>query len=125
METTPEPARSSTGLDENVAAVASYLLFFGSGIVFLVLERQSSYVRFHALQSTVAFLVLTVAWFVGGLFPLIGGLLRFLVASAWVILWLILMFQAYRGERYKLPFVGDIAEERAALPGGESEGSDS
>jgi uncharacterized membrane protein len=27
-------------------------------------------------------------------------------------LWLVLMFKAYQGERFKLPVAGDIAEQR-------------
>ena len=29
------------------------------------------------------------------------------------VLWLLLMFKAYQGERFKLPLAGDIAEQRA------------
>jgi uncharacterized membrane protein len=28
------------------------------------------------------------------------------------VIWLLLMFKAYQGERFKLPIVGDIAEQR-------------
>jgi uncharacterized membrane protein len=28
------------------------------------------------------------------------------------ILWLLLMFKAYQGERYKVPFAGEMAEHR-------------
>jgi uncharacterized membrane protein len=33
-----------------------------------------------------------------------------LIGSA--VAWLILMFKAYKGERFKLPIAGDMAEER-------------
>jgi uncharacterized membrane protein len=29
------------------------------------------------------------------------------------VLWLLLMFKAYQGARFKLPFAGDIADERS------------
>jgi uncharacterized membrane protein len=30
------------------------------------------------------------------------------------ILWIVLMFKAFQGERFKLPVVGDIAEQQVA-----------
>jgi uncharacterized membrane protein len=29
------------------------------------------------------------------------------------VLWLVLMFKAYQGERFKLPIAGDMAEQRS------------
>ena len=51
---------SSTGLDANVAAVLAYAFGAISGVVFLIIERKSAYVRFHAMQSTLTFLAVTV-----------------------------------------------------------------
>ena len=48
--------KSSTGLDPNLAAALAYLLGFLTGILFLVIEKDSKFVRFHALQSTMVFL---------------------------------------------------------------------
>ena len=47
-------------------------------------------------------LLFPLGWFIA--FPII------LPLSA--VLWLLLMFKAYRGERYKLPFAGEMAEQR-------------
>ena len=55
-----EKERSSTGLDENVAGFFCYLLGFITGIVFLVVEKRSGFVKFHAKQSTITFLILFV-----------------------------------------------------------------
>src|SRR5689334_17289909 len=55
---------TSTGLSANVAGALSYLLGFITGIVFLVLEKQNRFVRFHAAQSiavSVAIIVLSIA----------------------------------------------------------------
>src|SRR5829696_8915735 len=43
--------KSSTGLDENVAALLSYILGWVSGLVFFLIEKDSRLVRFHAMQS--------------------------------------------------------------------------
>ena len=46
--------------------------------------------------------------------PPIGWLISFIVIPPLsAVLWLLLIFKAYQGERFKLPFVGDIAEERS------------
>ena len=103
--------KTSMGLDESVAGLLCYIVGWITGIVFLVLEKENKFVRFHALQSLLTFLPLSVlAWLLGWI-PFIGWALAALVWILTVILWLILMFKAYRGEKYKLPLVGDIAEK--------------
>ena len=105
-----EKERSSTGLDENVAGFFCYLLGFITGIVFLVLEKKSPFVRFHAMQSTITFLSLFVISLILGFIPIIA----LLVYPIWIlslILWLLLMIKALRGERYMLPIVGKMAED--------------
>jgi uncharacterized membrane protein len=103
-----EKEQSSTGLDENVAGFLCYLLWFITGIVFLVVEKKSSFVKFHAKQSTIAFLILFVIILILGWIPIIG----ILIVISSLILWLILMIKALRGERYMLPIVGKMAEEK-------------
>jgi len=107
---------SSTGLDDNVAGLLTYLFGFVTGVVFLVIEKDSTFVRFHAFQSTVTFLVLFVVSVIGGWIPLLGSALNLVVTPISVILWVLLMVKAYQGERYQLPIIGEIAEERAQLP---------
>ncbi len=97
-----EKEQSSTGLEENVAGFLCYLFVFITGIVFLVVEKKSSFVKFHARQSTITFLILlALSWipFIGFLFWILG-----------IILWLLLMIKALQGKRYSLPIVGKLAE---------------
>jgi uncharacterized membrane protein len=101
-----EKERSSTGLDENVAGFFCYLLGFITGIVFLVVEKKSSFVKFHAKQSTITFLGLFVIILVIGWIPVLGTLVWIFT----LILWLILMIKALQGKRYSLPIVGKMAE---------------
>jgi len=103
-----EKEKSSTGLEENVAGFFCYLLGFVTGIVFLVVEKESSFVKFHARQSTVTFLILLVISLIFGWIPVIG----FLVLISILILWLFLMVKALQGERYMLPIVGKLVEEK-------------
>ena len=108
-----EKTDSTTGLDENLAAMLCYLLGFITGIVFLVIEKNSAFVRFHAMQSTIAFGVIWVVSIVLWQVPIIGWLINLLLMPVIFILWLVLMFKAYQKEKFKLPIVGDIAEEKA------------
>jgi uncharacterized membrane protein len=101
--------QSSTGLDENVAGFLCYLLGFITGIVFLVMEKKSGFVKFHAKQSTITFLGLFVISLMIGWIPVIGTLI--LILS--LILWLVLMIKALQGKRYSLPIVGKMAEEKS------------
>jgi uncharacterized membrane protein len=103
-----ERERSSTGLEENVAGFFCYLLGFITGIVFMVVEKKSHFVKFHAKQSTITFLILFVISLIIGWIPIIG----FLVLILSLILWLVLMIKALKGERYRLPIVGKMAEEK-------------
>ena len=53
-------------------------------------------------------------WFIGTSIPPFGWFLSFIVIPPLsAVLWLLLMFKAYQGERFKLPYVGDIADERS------------
>jgi len=103
-----EKEGSSTGLDENVAGLLCYLFGFITGIIFLVVEKKSGFVKFHAMQSTITFLIIFVILLVLGWIPIIGTLIW--ISS--LILWLFLMIKALRGERYMLPIVGKLAEEK-------------
>ena len=98
--------QSSTGLEENIAGFFCYLLGFVTGIVFLVVEKKSSFVKFHAKQSTITFLGLFVIILVMGWIPVLGTLVWIFT----LILWLILMIEALQGKRYSLPIVGKMAE---------------
>ena len=104
--------KSSTGLDENVAGLLCYVLGWVSGLVFVLIEQESKFVRFHAIQSIYVFGVLMIAGIILGWIPFIGGVLAGLISVLWFILWIVLMIKAYQGMRYKLPWSGNLAEKR-------------
>lgn len=113
--------RTSIGLSENVTGLLCYLLLWVSGVVMLWKERESRTVRFHAIQSTVFFGGITILWFAtlrhGTDFPstlqAAVSILALLLCSAAGLSWVLLMTKAYRGERYKLPWIGNLAEKYA------------
>ena len=55
-------------------AAASYLLGFVTGIIMLLIEKQSKFVRFHAMQSTLLFGGVFVANIALGFIPILGWL---------------------------------------------------
>jgi uncharacterized membrane protein len=120
--------KATFGLDENVASAACYVLGWLTGIIFFLMEKDNKTVRFHAMQSVLTFLPLTILyWIISMIFSMmffgagmygaygmwgILSLITTLIAIVMLILWLVLMFKAYQGEKFKVPIVGDIAENQ-------------
>jgi uncharacterized membrane protein len=100
--------------NENLMAAASYLLGFITGVIFLLVEKQSKFVRFHAMQSIVLFGGIFILNIALGFVPVLGWLVGLLLSFAAFILWIVCMWKAFQGEMYKAPFVGDIAEQQLA-----------
>ncbi len=103
--------RTSLGLKENVEGALCYVLGWITGIAFLMLEEENRFVRFHAMQSIVTFLPLTVITVILSWIPFIGWVIGQLIRILALILWLVLILKAYQGKMYKLPIAGDFAEE--------------
>ena len=104
------PKKSVFGLNENLAGVLCYAGFFFSGVIILVMEKENRNVRFHALQSTLWFMLLGVARTVAGWLPIIRGPLGSLIGIVTVLSWLLLMYFAFVGRRFKIPMIGEVAE---------------
>jgi len=102
--------KTALGISENIEGLLCYVLGFITGIVFLVLEKENKFVRFHAMQSVVTFLALFVVSMVIGMIPFIGPIISILITPLGLILWLLLMYKAFKGEKFKLPVVGNFAE---------------
>jgi len=107
-----EKSNTALGIDENIEGLLCYVLGFITGILFLVVEKDNKFVRFHAMQSIATFLILFVVSVVIGFIPFIGWVISPLIGLAGLILWLLLMYKAYKGEKYKLPIAGDFAEQQ-------------
>lgn len=115
---------SSTGLSPRVAGLLCYAAAWATGLVFVAIERDSRFVRFHAWQSLLGFGALTllalVAWGVTILMPFVS-LIGFRVMGvvtmiAWVALaaaWIFAVVMVAQGRRWKMPLVGKWAERFA------------
>ena len=105
--------KSSTGLEDNTAGILCYVLGWISGIVFLIIERESSFVKYHAIQSILVFGAITVISALLGWIPILGLIIRIAIGILAFVLWIMLMVKASRGERYKIKWAGDYAERWA------------
>jgi uncharacterized membrane protein len=125
QRTQTSSSASSMKMSPNRAAIFSYALGWVSGLVFLVMERKNSFVRFSAAQSFILFggvTILQVILRAIGAIPFLGtillspilGLVGTVITVAALAAWLFLMFQAYRGVKVKIPIVGDYAEALVA-----------
>lgn len=98
---------TATGLDANFAAALTYAVGWVSGLAFYFLEPDNAFVRFHARQSMFVFGGLSLAWMLALSVPYLGWIVAFLVIPpVSAVLWLILMYKAYQGERFTVPGVG-------------------
>jgi len=99
---------AETSMKKETMGALAYVLVFVTGIFFLVTSKDP-FVRFHAAQSTVVFVVLFVLQWVLGitiiLFPLsaLVGILSF-------VLWLVLIYKAWQGEEWEVPILGKVAK---------------
>ena len=114
-------APSSEGLQENVAALLAYVLWWITGIIFLLIDKRP-YVKFHAAQSIVVFGGITILrigiGIVGGVFGGLAGLgailaLETLISLAGLILWILLMVKAYQHQNFRVPIAAGIADSIA------------
>ena len=104
--------KTSTGIKPNVAGLLCYLFGWISGLIFLLIEKESKFVRFHAIQSIAIYVVLFVIYLIFWFIPFIGWIINIFVGIAMFVLWIVLMYKAYQGEKFKLPIVGNFAEKQ-------------
>ena len=144
-----EPHKSSLGLDANTLALLSYIAAFVlswipvvqyvawvAPLIIFFLEKQSTFVKFHAMQAfllevvvwifqVVIAIVTTVVWSMymgasvydyGALSAAAGlagalGIVLIVVAIIVTIFAIIAMIKAYGYKEYKIPGVGALAEK--------------
>lgn len=111
---------TSTGLAPNVEGALAYVLGPITGVVFLVLEKESRFVRFHAAQAITTglllfalFVILSIVSTILAFVPVLGWiaavLLNVVAGIGSLVLWLALIWRAYLGQEWELPVAGPLA----------------
>jgi len=124
------PEESSTRLKLYEAGLLCYVAGWITGVIFLIIEKKSTLIRFHAMQSLVSFGILSIAisiadnirrltgWAGQGvsLFPLevaTNAVFGILIALT-IVLWIIMMHQTHHSRFVKIPLFGELALELLA-----------
>lgn len=124
----PTGGSQSAGLTSNVAAALAYVVGLITGIIFLAVApyNKDPFVRFHAFQSiflSVFYIGFSMVWgaIFGTLFLVSLGFLFGMIAFLWsllrlafLLLWLFMIYKAYKNERFSLPIIGPLAARQAA-----------
>ena len=113
-----------------IAGALAYLSFIPA-VVFLLKEpyRSNGFLRFHSVQCLLLWLacialgsVLRLLGLVMFWIPVIGPLLLMVMVTisclGAFLLWIVLVVKAAQGETFKLPFIGDFAQQHAEYPHG-------
>ena len=124
-EAPPSADPSSLDLPPNIAAAIACIPLVG-GIIFYLLEKRNSFVRFYAMQS----IIFGGAWFlfniasavvhaVVGAIPGVGPILVFLwaviaalVHLAFLVVFIVAVVKAFSGVRWDIPYVGPMARRQ-------------
>ena len=109
-----------SGLSDNAASGLAYITFIPA-IVFLVTApyNQNATVRFHAWQS----IFLNVAWFLVWMGLVVLGMIPFvnymdvvlmpLAMLGFLVLWILIVINAFSGKRFRVPLLSELAEKQA------------
>ena len=118
-------APAASGLTPNLAGALAYIVGLITGVLFLVLEpyKRDPFVRFHAMQSVLysgAVIVFSIAWRI--LVSILSDInpwlalatfpIRLLISLGFFALWLFVMYQAYNGREFRIPFIGGLAAKQ-------------
>src|ERR1700751_2303286 len=119
------PKSTSTGLPSNVAAALACIPLIG-GIIFYIVEKHDSFVRFYAMQSIIyggAWLLFYIVWSVIlailAPIPVVGWIIAIplwiiwaLIHIAFLVIMIITIVKALTGVRWDIPYVGPIARKQ-------------
>lgn len=125
LQAEPDTKSGTTGLPSNVAAALACFPLIG-GIIFYLLEKRDSFVRFYAMQS----IIFGGAWFVFWLIfqiahailtpiPAIGVVFAILLWAIWavasiafLVVFIIAIVKAFSGVRWDIPYIGPMARKQ-------------
>src|SRR5512132_4257429 len=118
------PKSTSTGLPSNVAAALACIPLIG-GIIFYIVEKHDSFVRFYAMQSIIfggawllfnivsriLFLILWSIPAIGGILVFFWGIIQALVHIAFLVVWIVAIVQAFTAALWHIPYIVPAAQK--------------
>ena len=116
---------NTTGLPSNVAAALACIPLVG-GIIFYVLEKVDTFVRFYAMQSiifggawamfwivfTITHAILTPIPAIGAVFALLLWFIWAVASLTFLIVFVISVIKAFSGVRWDIPYIGPLARNQ-------------
>ncbi len=116
----PAANAPAQGMTDNVAGMLAYITIIPA-IIFLVAApyNRNRFIRFHSFQClffAAALIVLHIGLSIFGVVPFMALItlpLHMLISLAGFIIWIVLLIKANQGLMYKLPIIGDLAEQQA------------
>jgi uncharacterized membrane protein len=111
---------ASSGLSDNMAGMLAYITIIPA-ILFLLIEpyNKRRFVRYHAFQCiffAVACIIASFALRIVAFMPVIRWTTLMLWPLLWlveVVVWVVCLLKAYQGQMFKLPVIGNLAEQQA------------
>ncbi len=123
------PSKSSSSSKSNsiLLSLLAYVFSLIGFVFYFVADKNDRFTRFHSLQATafgwgtiivdiglwIITLILGFIPAVGGALALIMGLISLLYFLGVFVYWLFLLYKVYKGEMYKIPFIGNFVEQWA------------
>ncbi len=113
-------APCSMGMDQKLAVLFTYVFGWIGALVFYLVEKDNKFVKFSAMQSILinaVWITLIITLSVLSRFPVFGfvfSILSYLTSIAFIAAIVFLAISGYKGEKIKLPIVGDFAEQWSA-----------
>jgi uncharacterized membrane protein len=104
---------ANSGLSDTAAGALAYITIIPA-IIFLVAEpyNRNPFIKFHAWQS----IFLGICGFalgIIGIIPILGWIILLFGMLALFVAWIICILKSLKGERFKLPIIGNLAEKQA------------
>ena len=96
-------------------AALAYLLI--PAIYFLATQEKDSLVKFHSQQAIIFIVASMAGSLVLGIIPVLGWIIVPFWTLAFFAVWLFLIFKAYQGEKYKIPWLTDFVLGKLAKKG--------
>jgi uncharacterized membrane protein len=116
---------SSMDLPPNIGAAIACIPLIG-GIIFYILEKRNSFVRFYAMQSiifggiwvlfnivsTIVLAIFSNVPAIGGFLAVLWGLVSMLVHLAFLVIFIITVIKAFTNVRWDIPYIGPMARKQ-------------